>query len=119
MGIVATCIMALNYFVIFLRWRTGSLPLETLYLLPLGFTIGVFLSVQFIGMTVSVLKEELGQCLGTFYLCQQMGRILGPVFGLKLIDHIFQDRLWKSIAPGPEKQLVRLQSYLKLIIAPD
>ncbi|KAJ6121117.1 hypothetical protein N7523_005397 [Penicillium sp. IBT 18751x] len=106
LGIMAASLMGLVYLVIFLRWRVGCHLWESVYLLPFGFTMGVLFSTQFIGMTSTVLKERLGQCVGTFYLFQQLGRIIGPVFGLKLINQIFKQSLIEKLASGPEKQML-------------
>jgi MFS family permease len=95
MGIIAVFSMALVYLLIFYRWRVGCLPWEAAYLVPFGITMGILLSTQFIGMTSTVPKERLGQCIGTFYLFQQLGRIIGPAFGLKLIDRTFERSLQK------------------------
>ncbi|THC87990.1 hypothetical protein EYZ11_012565 [Aspergillus tanneri] len=79
-------------------------PWEVLYLLPYGLAMGVLFTTQFSGMNAEVPTDRVGQCIGTYYLFQQLGRILGPVFGLSLTQQLFKGSLWKSLGPVPKKQ---------------
>lgn len=101
MGIVAACVTVLVYLLVFLRWRSGCLLWEALYLFPFGIAIGILFSTQFVGVTTTVPKDRLGQCIGTFYLFQQLGRIIGPLFGLKLIDLNFKSCLQRNLGSRP------------------
>ncbi|THC95821.1 hypothetical protein EYZ11_004691 [Aspergillus tanneri] len=109
--LIAACVVALVYLLIFFRWRNSCSTWEVFYLLPYGFAMGVLFSTQFIGMSSVAPTERVGQCIGTYYLFQQIGRILGPVFGLSLIQQVFKDSLWKSLGSVPEKQQL-IQSIL-------
>ena len=86
----------LTYLVVFLRWREGIHIWEIVFLFPSGLAAGMFLATQFIGMTAELTGNNLIQCTGTYYLFQQLGRILGPAIGFALIQGNFQARLnWK------------------------
>ena len=99
--------MALSYLIIIPRWRNGCNAWESLLLLPLGFTVGIQHSTQYTGMAVSVPKSRIGQCTGTFYLFQQLGYIIGPVFGLANVEQLFEGGLSGDyLNSGPEKDSV-------------
>lgn len=102
--------MALLCLVIFFRWRNGCNPWEALFLFPFGFTLGIQYSTQYIGMAASIPKSRIGQSTGTYYLFQQLGRIVGPVFGLATVEELFKGSLWKDFDQTPGKELVSLWS---------
>ncbi|KAA8647926.1 uncharacterized protein ATNIH1004_006628 [Aspergillus tanneri] len=104
MGLISACTIALVYLLVFFRWRYSCSPWEVLYLLPYGLAMGVLFTTQFSGMNAEVPTDRVGQCIGTYYLFQQLGRILGPVFGLSLTQQLFKGSLWKSLGPVPKKQ---------------
>ncbi|KAJ5661385.1 major facilitator superfamily domain-containing protein [Penicillium longicatenatum] len=102
-GVITACFMGLIYLLIFLRWRAPCLPWETVYLIPFGFTMGILFSTQFVGMTTTVIEARIGQCIGTYALFGQLGAVIGPLLGLKLVDFIFQRKLYREIPSSSEK----------------
>ncbi|KAE8322582.1 major facilitator superfamily domain-containing protein [Aspergillus sergii] len=96
LGLIAIVLLVLTYLVVFLRWREGIQIWEIVFLFPSGLAAGMFLATQFIGMTAELTENNLIQGTGTYYLFQQLGRILGPAIGFALIQGNFQARLnWK------------------------
>lgn len=111
-SLVAASCMALSYFVIFFRWRNGCSPLDALFLLPFGFTLGIQYLTQYIGMAASVPMSRIGQCTGTYYIFQQLGCIVGPVLGLAAVEKLLRERLWRNLDPNAEKGSVSVQALL-------
>ena len=111
LGIFSAWAMSLVYLLIFLRWRVGCQLWEAIYLLLFGLTLGALFSTQFIEMSSTLLKEQLGQCMATYYLSQKLGTILGPIFGLKLIDQLFQQSLEHKLPSNSSKHKVRSPSW--------
>jgi hypothetical protein len=63
-------------------------------------------------MTSNVLKDRLGQCVGTYYLFLQLGRIIGPVLGLAIVQAEFQGSLARKLFGAPKKREVCFQELL-------
>ncbi|ODM23071.1 hypothetical protein SI65_00660 [Aspergillus cristatus] len=92
---IAICGTALSYLIIFVSWRAGCSPWELLYLFPNGMFIGALFTTQFVGMSMGVPKENLSTCITTYYLCQQLGCIIGPATNVALVQRIFGEKLEK------------------------
>ncbi|KAF7624081.1 hypothetical protein AFLA_007796 [Aspergillus flavus NRRL3357] len=108
LGLITIILLVLTYLVVFLRWREGIHIWEIVFLFPSGLAAGMFLATQFIGMTAELTGNNLIQCTGTYYLFQQLGRILGPAIGFALIQGNFQARLnWKLRGLPNTSELVR------------
>ncbi|PLB51565.1 MFS transporter, partial [Aspergillus steynii IBT 23096] len=88
------------------QWRDGCTIWEALILFPLGATLGIFYSTQFIGMSASLPKNRQAACFGAFFLCQQLGFITGPAAGLALVQAIFDHSLENNLLDSPRKELV-------------
>ncbi|KNG84177.1 hypothetical protein ANOM_008588 [Aspergillus nomiae NRRL 13137] len=108
LGIIAIVLLVLTYLFVFLRWRKGIQIWEIVFLFPSGLTAGMLLATQFIGMTAELTEDTLIQCTGTYYLFQQLGRILGPAIGFALIQGHFKARLnWKLQTLPNTSEVVR------------
>ncbi|KAE8397681.1 MFS general substrate transporter [Aspergillus pseudonomiae] len=108
LGIIAIVLLVLTYLFVFMRWRKGIQIWEIVFLFPSGLTAGMLLATQFIGMTAELTEDTLIQCTGTYYLFQQLGRILGPAIGFALIQGHFKARLnWKLQTLPNTSEVVR------------
>ncbi|KAE8164780.1 major facilitator superfamily domain-containing protein [Aspergillus tamarii] len=108
LGLIAIVLLVITYLIVFVRWPEGIQIWEIMFLFPSGVAAGMFIATQFIGMTAELTEKNLVQCTGTYYLFQQLGRILGPAIGFALIQGHFKARLdWKLQAVPNTSELVR------------
>lgn len=105
MTAIAICGAFMSYMVIFIRWRSGSSTWELLYLFPNGMFIGALFTTQFAGMSLGVPKENLLTCITTYYLCQQLGYIIGPATNVALVQRVFGGKLEKMLEGWEEKRV--------------
>ncbi|KAH8427508.1 uncharacterized protein LDX57_005221 [Aspergillus melleus] len=132
MAVVSLIITILSFLLIFLSWRDGCTLWESSILFFVGLAPGILFSSLFIGMSNSSATDCIASCIGTFYLSQQLGIIVGSACGSALIQGLFKMNLaaqmegtsyWKDIPnilndvkfsqtlPPPEQELVK-SSYL-------
>lgn len=102
---IAICGTALSYLIIFVSWRAGCSPWELLYLFPNGMFIGALFPTQLVGMSMGARKENLSTCVTTYYLCQQLGCIIGPATNVALVQRIFGEKLEKLLDEWEEKRV--------------
>ncbi|KAE8376791.1 major facilitator superfamily domain-containing protein [Aspergillus bertholletiae] len=105
MAVIAVCGTVITYLLIFIRWRTGSNLWELVYLLPNGMAIGILLTTQFIGMSLSAPNEDLPTCIATYYLAQQLGNIIGPAVNVAVVQRIFVGQLEKFLNGWNERKV--------------
>ena len=106
MTLIALCFCMLTTLAIFFQWRDGCTIWETLILFPMGATLGVFYSTQFIGMSASLPKSRQTAGFGTYYVYQQLGFVAGPAVGLALVQGLFSKSLEQNLLDSPRKELV-------------
>lgn len=106
MGIVSLSVTLLAFFLIFLIWRDGCNIWESLPLSVIGIAPGILFQTTFLGMSYSSPKECLSICIGTYYLFQQLGQIIGPAVGAALIQRSFKNSLVQDIVEIPHKKTV-------------
>lgn len=106
MSIISLGITVLSFLLIFLTWRDGCNIWESFFLFVVGFAPGILFSTMFIGMSYSSPKECLSVCIGTFYLCQQLGTIIGPACGAALVQRLFKNNLVQHIVDIPDKKTI-------------
>lgn len=106
MSIISLGITVLSFLLIFLIWRDGCNIWESFFLFVVGFAPGILFSTMFIGMSYSSPKECLSVCIGTYYLCQQLGTIIGPACGAALAQRLFKNNLVQHIVDIPDKKTV-------------
>lgn len=106
MTIISICVLVLSYFLIFLTWRDRC-TWQSIILLQVGVAQGFLFSSIFVGMSQSSPKEFSAICVGTYFLSQQLGIIIGPTCGLALIQWLFQVNLTNKMGDIPHKPQVR------------
>lgn len=111
MTLIALGFCFLMYLAIFVQWRDGCSSWEALILFPLGATLGVFYSTQFIGMSASLPRSRQTACFGAYFLYQQLGFVSGPAAGLALVQAVFGQSLETNLLDSPRKELVRCHNF--------
>ncbi|KAL2824262.1 major facilitator superfamily domain-containing protein [Aspergillus cavernicola] len=106
MTLAALCTLLLVYLLIFIQWRNGFALWQGIYLLALGFAPGVLFPALFVGMASTVPEGMLSVCIGTYYLCQQLGLIIGPSCGSALSQRLFARGLWEGLGDVADKNVV-------------
>lgn len=113
LGLIAIVLLVITYLIVFVRWPEGIQIWEIMFLFPSGVAAGMFIATQFIGMTAELTEKNLVQCTGTYYLFQQLGRILGPAIGFALIQGHFKARLNWRLQAEPNTSEVRATSIMR------
>ena len=80
-----------------LRWRYKINALESLYYAATGFSCGMSLNAQFVGLTASAPAEKQGTAIGIYYLSQQIGIILGTGSFAALLQMLFKANLRQAL----------------------
>lgn len=111
MSIISFFISILAYLFIFLTWRDGCTIWESFFLFFVGLAPGILFSSLFIGMSCSSPKDYMSICISTYYLCQQLGTIIGPTCGSALMQWLFQGNLVKRLPDISHKMRVSLPIY--------
>lgn len=117
MSIIAIFLTILSFLLIFLTWRDGC-TWESLFLFLVGFAPGILFSSLFIGMSQSSPKEHMSICVVTYYLCQQLGIIIGPTCGSALVQWLFRGNLATRLGDIPHKKQVRRNTGMRFYIVP-
>ncbi|OJJ49073.1 hypothetical protein ASPZODRAFT_129457 [Penicilliopsis zonata CBS 506.65] len=103
------------FLLVLLLWRTGCSIADSLLLLPSGFAVGIIFSTSFIGMSSSSPRDSLSICIGTYYLFQQLGLIIGPACGSAMIQSLFERELSaRLVGPGKKEVWDRYDTKIKL-----
>ncbi|PKY01911.1 MFS transporter, partial [Aspergillus campestris IBT 28561] len=109
---VATVIGSVIFYLgVFILWRDGCPLWETSIMFPIGISMGLVFSSQFISMTCSSPKSRLAVCIGTYFVSQQLGILLGPAIGLALVQALFGASLGRDL-PGSGDQAVLISNIL-------
>lgn len=95
-----------GYVLIALRWRFQANPWESLYQLFGGFSYGMSLNAQFIGLTAAAPEDQRGSAIGLYYLSQQLGMIFGIGGFAALLEKTFRNNLRDVLRWIPEKDKV-------------
>ena len=80
-----------------LRWRYRVGAWESLYYVGGGFSAGVCLNAQFIGLTAAAPEEQQGAAIGIYYLSQQVGMIFGIGSFAALLETVFSNNLRSAL----------------------
>lgn len=91
---------------IFIQWRHGFKLWYSIYLLGLGIAPGILFPALFVGMATYAPEGKLHVCIGTYYLSQQLGLIIGPAAGSALNQKLFAARLWTALGGLKDKSVV-------------
>ena len=97
LSLVSLAICSLSYVLIGLRWRHGTNFWESLYTFPAGLGFGMILSTQFIGLSVSVPERQTATAVSTYYLCQQVGILVGVGASAAILRINFQRTLLRQL----------------------
>lgn len=115
MTLIALGLCMLTTLAIFAQWRDGLVLWEALLLFPMGGTLGVFYSTQFIGMSATISQSRLSAAIGTYYVYQQLGFIAGPAVGLALVQGLFNGSLERNLLDSPRKEMVSFVHFEALV----
>ncbi|KAL4771045.1 major facilitator superfamily domain-containing protein [Aspergillus nidulans var. acristatus] len=102
----------LPHILIFFQWRRshGETPWQHLqdgvYLFGTGMAPGMLFPALFTAMTSVAPEGELHSCIGTYYLFQQLGIIIGPAAGAAVSQPIFEKGLWRALRGLEEKRMI-------------
>ncbi|KAL4734667.1 major facilitator superfamily domain-containing protein [Aspergillus similis] len=100
----------LSHTIIFLQWRRshGATPWQHVqdgvYLFGTGMAPGMLFPALFTAMTSVAPERELHGCIGTYYLFQQLGVIIGPAAGAAVSQSVFEKGLWRALHGLEEKR---------------
>lgn len=89
MTITALLALLAVYICIAIQWRQGFPTWHIALLFIAGFATGVIFPAVFMGMASRAPEGMMHTCLGTYYLSQQLGMIIGPAVGAALSQNIF------------------------------
>ncbi|KAE8152481.1 major facilitator superfamily domain-containing protein [Aspergillus avenaceus] len=103
---IAICGAFMSYLLIFVRWRNGLSRWEILYLFPAGLFVGILFTSQFVGMALCVPRDDLAICITTYYLCQQLGNIIGPAANVTVVQRVFEGRMKTALAGWKEQSYI-------------
>lgn len=76
---------------------------ESLYYVEAGFSAGVTMNAQFVGLTAAAPEDQKGAAIGVYYLGQQMGIILRVGSFAAILETIFGGNLNDALENLPEK----------------
>ncbi|KAL4811988.1 major facilitator superfamily domain-containing protein [Aspergillus spinulosporus] len=97
---------------IFFQWRRshGVTPWQhvrdSVYLFSTGMAPGMLFPALFTTMASVAPEGELHGCIGTYYLFQQLGIIIGPAAGAAVSQPIFEKGLWRALRGLEEKRVI-------------
>lgn len=87
-----------GYLLMALRWRFRINAWESLYYVAGGFSNGMSLNAQFVGLTAAAPEEQKGAAIGVYYLSQQVGMILGVGGFAALRETVFSNNLRRALS---------------------
>lgn len=91
------------YLLIAIQWERGAHFLEVLYIFLAGFTLGVLLSALFGALATSCSRYMIASTITSFYLCQEIGSILGTGLSAKALQSIFRGLLYQNLPDNAQK----------------
>lgn len=96
---------SLIYLVIAIRWGNQPYRWEHFYILPAGMGMGAILTCTFVGMTMSTPKRLHATAICIYFLCQQVGGIIGTAVSSVTLRTIFKNTLedWLNGIPNKEE----------------
>lgn len=74
---MGTLASAFSYFLLFVRWHGDTNALESLYIIPSGFGMGITQTAIFTAIQASVDHRKKAPAIAGMYLTSQLGMILG------------------------------------------
>ncbi|KAL2837250.1 major facilitator superfamily domain-containing protein [Aspergillus pseudoustus] len=95
--LITTLLLITIYTSVTFHWRHGFAPWHTVYLAGMGIGSGVLFPALFVGVTASAPEGMLSVCIGTYYISQQLGLIIGPAVGATIQQRVFEDGLWREL----------------------
>ncbi|EFR04150.1 hypothetical protein MGYG_07157 [Nannizzia gypsea CBS 118893] len=101
---IISVLLGLTFFtLIAVRWRTGVSGWESLYVFPAFLSFGLLLSTTFTGLIACTPKSIHATAICVYYLCQQVGTMLGTVFSSLTIETILREVLRIRLEDIPSK----------------
>lgn len=91
----------LGYLLMTLRWRLGANAWESLYSFGGGLSTGLALSGQFIGLSASAPEDQRATAISVYFLCQQIGIIIGVGSSTALVEAVFETNLKRRLQGLP------------------
>lgn len=79
---------------------------DGVYLFITGMAPGMLFPALFTAMASVAPEGELHSCIGTYYLFQQLGIIIGPAAGAAVSQPVFEKGLWRALRGVEEKRMV-------------
>ncbi|KAL5364276.1 MFS transporter [Aspergillus floccosus] len=76
-GFVAHIMNITASLVLYIAWARDTTPWASLIIFPISMATGITTSTQFVGMTTLAPESASASIISVYYLCQQMGIILG------------------------------------------
>ena len=93
------------------RWHYVTNFWESLYYVGAGFSLGLSLNAQFVGLTAAAPEDRKGAAIGVYYLSQEMGMILGIGSFAAILENIFGKNLNHALKNLPKKAEVRVLDF--------
>ncbi|KAL4802018.1 major facilitator superfamily domain-containing protein [Aspergillus unguis] len=106
MTILAGIASFITYLLIFLQWRHGFPKWHVAILFLGGFTTGILFPPLFVGMAAVAPEGMLHTCIGTYYICQQLGIIIGPAAGFAVSQKLFGQGMKRSLGGLEERDSI-------------
>lgn len=97
---------ALVYLAIAIRWGNKPYPWEYLYIFPAGLSLGVVLACTFTALALSSPTEFQATSICMYYLCQQVGGIVGTGVSSVALHVMFKVTLESRLGVIPHKKEV-------------
>ncbi|KAJ0416982.1 major facilitator superfamily domain-containing protein [Aspergillus carlsbadensis] len=104
--LLTTFSLLLLYILITHTFPSGFQPSYIISLVLIGIGSGVLFPALFVGVASSAPEGMLAVTIGTYYLCQQLGLILGPAVGSLVATRGFEGRLWRGLGDIRDKEEV-------------
>ena len=87
-----TLASAFSYCLLFVRWHGNTNTLESLYIIPSGFGMGIAQTAIFTSIQASVDRNRRAPAIAGMYLTSQ----LGMIFGLAVVSAVVMETVrWK------------------------
>ncbi|KAL6233783.1 hypothetical protein BDW75DRAFT_241664 [Aspergillus navahoensis] len=102
----------LSHILIFIQWRRSHATTpwqrvrDGLYLFGTGMAPGMLFPALFTAMASVAPEGELHGCIGTYYVFQQLGVILGPAAEAAVSQPVFEKGLWKALSGIEERRAI-------------
>lgn len=99
LSIISMILNTTSHLLVFFTWRHGANTPASLSVFVVGLAHGLVISTQFIGMSARASKAQVASAVSTYYLCQELGMIVGASSSAALEGGIFRGQLEGNI-PG-------------------